>query len=297
MRRIENEVLAGERALFGEKELEIVGCTFQQGESPLKEARDLDIKDTTFEWKYPLWYVKRATVKGSSWQEMARAGVWYSKDIVIEDCHIEAPKNFRRCKRLTIRNTDFPNAQETLWANKEVTLENVTAKGDYFAMNCKDMVVRNLRLDGNYSFDGVKNVEVHDSYLMSKDAFWNSDNVTVYNSYINGEYLGWNSENLTLIDCEIDSLQGLCYIKNLVMKNCRLKGTSLAFEYVENCDAEIVDEVDSVINPISGMIRVPKIGELILETDRIDPARTVIECPEVGARYDKNIYQGKILEV
>ena len=41
-------------------------------------------------------------------------------------------------------------------------------------------------------------------------------NVTVYDSFITGEYLGWNAKNLTLINCTIESLQGLCYIDNLV---------------------------------------------------------------------------------
>ena len=30
------------------------------------------------------------------------------------------------------------------------------ARGDYFAMNCSDMVICDFELDGNYSFDGVK---------------------------------------------------------------------------------------------------------------------------------------------
>ena len=35
------------------------------------------------------------------------------------------------------------------------------AKGDYFGMNCQDLVIEKLsRLVGNYSFDGVKNMEV-----------------------------------------------------------------------------------------------------------------------------------------
>ena len=68
------------------------------------------------------------------------------------------------------------------------------ARGDYFAMNCSDMVICDFELDGNYSFDGVKNVEVHNARMLSKDAFWNSENVTVYDSFISGEYLGWNAK-------------------------------------------------------------------------------------------------------
>lgn len=71
--------------------------TFADGESPLKESRNIELTGSMFKWKYPLWYSKSVTVKDSTWFEMARAGVWYTDEITVEDCAIEAPKNFRRC--------------------------------------------------------------------------------------------------------------------------------------------------------------------------------------------------------
>ena len=158
-----------------------------------------------------------------------------------------------------------------------VDIENVSAKGDYFGMNTNNLIMKNFQLVGNYSFDGSRNVEVHDSKLISKDAFWNTENVTVYDSFITGEYLGWNAKNLTLINCTIESLQGLCYIDNLVMKNCKLINTTLAFEY-SSVDAEICSKVDSVLNPTSGVIRAKEIGTLTIEKDRVDPSKTKIIC-------------------
>ena len=160
-----------------------------------------------FKWKYPLWYSDSISVKDSTWFDMARAGVWYTNHMVVEDCAIEAPKNFRRCVDLTLSRVSIPNAEETLWNCQDVVLNDVMAKGDYFAMNSKDMKIDGLTLYGNYSFDGVKNVEIKNSKLLSKDAFWNSENVTVYDSFISGEYLGWNAKNLTLIGCTIESQQ------------------------------------------------------------------------------------------
>ena len=160
-----------------------------------------------------------------------------------------------------------------------VVLDDVMAKGDYFAMNSKDMKIDGLTLYGNYSFDGVKNVEIKNSKLLSKDAFWNSENVTVYDSFISGEYLGWNAKNLTLIGCTIESLQGMCYIDHLVMKDCKLINTTLAFEY-STVDAQITNKIDSVLNPTSGEIRAKSIGKLILEKDKIDPSKTKIICEE-----------------
>jgi hypothetical protein len=233
-----------------------------------------------FKWKYPLWYAKNITAKNCTWFDMARAGVWYTDQITVEDSAIEAPKNFRRCHDLTLKNVSIPNAAETLWSCDGVTLENVVANGTYFAMNCQNLQIHNLTLYGDYSFDGVKNMEIHDSKLLSKDAFWNSENVTVYDSFISGEYLGWNAKNLTLINCTIESLQGMCYIENLVMKNCKLINTTLAFEY-SSVEAEIVGKIDSVFNPSRGEIRADEIAELILEKDKIDPSKTKIICQQI----------------
>ncbi len=274
---IKQAYYTGERPLFGTHNLSIYDTIFTDGESPLKECSDIELSGCMFKWKYPLWYSKNIHAKECIWFEMARAGVWYTDNIYVEDCQIEAPKNFRRCNGITFKNVSFPNAAETLWSCQNVNMEQVVAKGDYFAMNCTDMKVNNFTLYGNYSFDGAKNIEIHNSRLLSKDAFWNSENVTVYNSFISGEYLGWNAKNLTLIDCTVESLQGMCYIDNLIMKNCKLINTTLAFEY-STVEADITSKIDSVINPSAGSITADSIGELIIEKDKIDPSKTVIKC-------------------
>ncbi|MDO5154906.1 MAG: DUF3737 family protein [Eubacteriales bacterium] len=288
MKEITREILTGERALFHASDLCVQDAIFEDGESPLKESKDIELFGCMFKWKYPLWYCKNIVAKDCKWFDMARAGVWYTDNIFVENAMIEAPKNFRRCKELTLKNVDFFNAQETLWSCDEVTMEHVTAKGDYFAMNSNNMKIHNLKLDGNYSFDGCNNVEIHDSVLLSKDAFWNSDNITVYDSFISGEYLGWNAKNLTLINCTIESLQGMCYIDNLVMKNCKLINTTLAFEY-SNVDVEITGNVDSVVNPTSGTIKADQIGTLIMQKDLVDVNKTKIICDVIGEKKDESV--------
>ncbi len=274
---IKQEKLTGERALFQSRGLEIHDCIFEDGESPLKESRDIELYGSMFKWKYPLWYCQNIVAKDCTWFDMARAGVWYTDHVLVENSIIEAPKNFRRCKDLTLRNVSFPNAAETLWNCDGVVMENVLAKGDYFAMNTDNVKIDGFSLIGNYSFDGSKNVEIRNARMLSKDSFWNTDNVTVYDSFISGEYLGWNAKNLTLINCTIESLQGMCYIDNLVMKNCKLINTTLAFEY-STVDAEINSTIDSVLNPSGGVIRAESIKELIIEKDKVDPSKTKIIC-------------------
>lgn len=277
MKEIRQEYLTGERPLFKGENLKIYDTIFTDGESPLKESNQIELYRSMFKWKYPLWYAKNIVAEDCTWFEMGRAGVWYTDNITVKNALIEAPKNFRRCHGVKLQNVSFPNAAETLWNCDGVTMEQVSAKGDYFAMNSQNMKLYDFQLVGNYSFDGVKNMEIHNAKLLSKDAFWNSENVTVYDSFISGEYLGWNAKNLTLINCTIESLQGMCYIENLVMKNCRLLNTTLAFEY-STVDVEIEGKIDSVMNPSGGSIKADYIGELIIEKDKVDPHATVITC-------------------
>lgn len=270
MKEIHQAFFTGERPLFQASDLHITDTIFGEGESPLKESRNIELTGSMFKWKYPLWYANDIRVHGCTWFEMARAGVWYTDRITVEDSAIEAPKNFRRCRDVTLRSVSLPNAAETLWSCDGVRLQDVVAKGDYFAMNSRNMEIDGLTLYGNYSFDGAKDVVIRGSRLLSKDAFWNSENVTMYDSFLSGEYLGWNAKNLTLIRCTIESLQGLCYIDNLVLKDCRLLNTTLAFEY-STVDATVCGKIDSVLNPTGGVIRADEIGELIL--DKADPEK------------------------
>ena len=286
MREVNQQFLTGERAMFQASDCHISYCTFADGESPLKESGNLEIDNTLFKWKYPLWYCKNVTMKDSTLFDMARAGIWYTENISIADTIIEAPKTFRRTKGIRLRNVDMPNAAETLWNCRDIEMKRVMAKGDYFAMNSSNIVAENFDLVGNYSFDGCSNVEIHNSRLLSKDAFWNAENVTVYDSFISGEYLGWNSRNITLINCTIESLQGMCYIDNLVMKNCRLMNTNLAFEYSQ-ADVEIIGSVDSVFNPKGGIIRADRIGELILDGRKVKIDQTQIVAGEILKKSDR----------
>lgn len=276
MKEIKQAFLTGERALFASRDLKVCDSVFDDGESPLKESKHLELKNCLFRWKYPLWYCEDVSVEDCALFDMARAGIWYTNHIVMKNTVVEAPKNFRRCKDVELEHVSFPNASETLWSCSDVRMKRVTAKGDYFAMNSSDLELDDFELVGNYSFDGVKNVVIRNAKLLTKDAFWNSENVTVYDSFLSGEYLGWNAKNLTLVNCTVESLQGMCYIDGLVMKNCKLIHTNLSFEYCKNIDAEIIGKIDSVKNPTSGRIIADEIGELILESDKVDPSLTEI---------------------
>ena len=261
---------SGERALFMLKDAYLEGVTFHNGESPLKESRDLEIFKCSFKWKYPLWYSNNIIVRSSYLAEMARSGIWYTNHIQMDNCIFDCPKTFRRSTDITLNMCQMNNAAETFWMCQNIKLNNVTAKGDYFMMNCDTVTINHLELDGNYFLDGAKNVVVRDSILNSKDSFWNTENVIAINCKIIGEYLGWNSKNLTFINCEISSHQGLCYIKGLKMVNCKLLDTDLCFEYCEGIDADIIDDIVSIKNPTSGIIRAKGAKEIIINDNSRD---------------------------
>ena len=268
-------ICTGERALFMAHDMKISETVFEDGESPLKHSSDIELFDSSFRWKYPLWYSKNIVMKDCVLEETARAGIWYTENLKAWDVEIYAPKTFRRSEHIRLENVTLHNASETFWECGSIELFNVKAKGDYFAMNSHNITVKDFELDGNYGFDGCENITVENGRMITKDAFWNCRNVTVKNSLINGEYLGWNSENLTFVNCTIESLQGLCFVKNLVMRNCTLVNTTLAFEY-SDVDAEINGHIDSIKNPSSGRIRAGSVGELIMEEDMVDVKATKI---------------------
>lgn len=272
-----NEHFTGERALFKTEGAYIQDCLFDDGESPLKESRDLDVVHSTFAYKYPLWYCKDVNVIETLFEPLSRAGVWYTTDASFIHCTFNAPKLFRKCENLSFEDVEWSDAQETLWWNKGIRLRDANVvHGDYFGMGSSDIEIDHLDLQGNYAFDGCKNLTIKNSVLRTKDAFWNCKNVRVENSYIEGEYFGWNAENVTLVHCEIRSHQGFCYMKNIRLVDCRIVDSDLTFEYCEDIDADIVTSVDSIKNPISGKIVCKGVGKLIFDDPGIDPSKTEI---------------------
>lgn len=276
---INQQYLTGERALYNTHNAIINDTTFDDGESPLKESGDLKIYNSIFKWKYPLWYCKNVYCKNVSLIELARSGIWYTKNITFEDSTIAVPKTFRRSEDITLVNTSLPVAEETFWNCKNIKLKNVSSNGKYLMMNCENVEIENYTHNGDYLLDGAKNVVIKNARIIAKDSFWNCENVEVHDSLIIGEYLGWNSKNIKFVNCTIDSLQGMCYMENIVMENCKLLNTNLAFEY-SSVNADIKSNIDSVKNPTNGVIKAKKIKEIILDEKLIDPTKVKIEVDE-----------------
>ena len=268
----------GERALFATTGLELRRCVFHEGESALKCCRDIVADGCRFEGKYPFWHVDGFRVTDCVFTPGARAALWYSRNLVMKNTRVDAPKMFREMENLYLENVTVPDAQETLWSCRGVTLRGVEVKGaDYLFAHSADIDIDGYRQEGNYSFQYCRDVVIRNAVIHSKDAFWETDNVTVYDSEIDGEYLGWHSRNLRLLRCRINGTQPLCYCENLVMEDCVMgPECDLAFED-SSLRATVVSQIVSVKNPRTGSLKALSIGEIITDRNILAPADCRIE--------------------
>ncbi len=273
MKEFKDMEFGGERPLFASHDLRLVNVTIHAGESALKCCTDIEADHCRFEGKYPFWHVDGFKVADCVFTPGARAALWYSRNLVMTDTIVEAPKMFREMENLSLTNVRIPDAQETLWHCRNVSLRNVeVANADYLFMHSADIDIADYRQQGNYSFQYCTNVVIRNAHIDSKDAFWNTKNVTVYDSELTGEYLGWHSENLRLVRCRISGTQPLCYCKNLVMEDCTMADDAdLAFED-SDLQATVNSAIVSVKNPRHGSLKAVSIGETIIDANVLAPA-------------------------
>jgi len=262
---IANAQFDEERALYHLTDTRVENCRFEgpaDGESALKEARNIQVANTAFSLRYPLWHVEGFALENCSMDEKARAAIWYARNGHITGSTLGGIKALRECDNITLKNSTVVS-QEFGWKCRNIALEDTEVTAEYLFLDSRDVTLDRVKMKGKYSFQYMENLTIRDSYLDTKDAFWHSKNVTVVNSTVKGEYLAWFSEGLTLIDCHIVGTQPLCYCKDLKLVNCTMEGTDLAFEY-SDVEAEIRGHVDSVKNPRSGHITLDSVGEVIM---------------------------------
>lgn len=264
MNKYENQVFDQERALYGSDGIEVSGCRFDgpaDGESALKESRNILVRDCFFNLRYPFWHDKHLTIRSSEMTQLCRAALWYSEDITIEDSLLHGIKALRECGDVKISGSDIISP-EFGWSVRGLNMKDSSAQSEYFMMRSERLSFDNVKLKGKYSFQYITDSVFTNCDFDTKDAFWHARNVLVKDSVIRGEYLAWYCENVTFENCTIIGTQPLCYCKDLKMKGCRMIDADLSFERSE-VEAEILTAVDSIKNPMKGYIRVPAVGEII----------------------------------
>ena len=262
--KYENKTYDEERALYGIKDSLVENCVFDgpaDGESALKESRNIEVRGCRFNLRYPFWHVEGALIENVDMSTTCRAALWYDKDVSIKESRLHGIKALRECDDTKLCGCDI-DSEEFGWRCRGLNVNDCTLNSQYPFFECSDMSIEKLSLTGKYSFQYVEDAVIRNCVFKTKDAFWHARNVTVYDSVITGEYLAWYSENLRLVNCKISGTQPFCYCKGLVLENCTMEGTDLSFEnsFVE---ADVKGNILSVKNPLGGTIKADSIGEII----------------------------------
>jgi len=274
---IRNRRYDEERALYHLQHGDLAECVFAgpaDGESALKEARDISLTDCRFSLRYPLWHVRGFRMNRTAMDEKTRAAIWYASDGVISDSVLGGVKAVRECSGIALGDCRIVS-QEFGWKCEDISLRDSSVESEYLFLDSRRVRLDRVRMKGKYSFQYVDGLEINDSDLDTKDAFWHSKNVTVRNSTVRGEYLAWFSEGLTMIDCTVIGTQPLCYCAGLKLINCTMVDADLAFEY-SDVDADVKGHIVSVKNPRSGRIVADSVGEIIREDAVMDCTGEVV---------------------
>ena len=266
MQTIINQTFDEERALYGSKHVEAIGCRFEgpaDGESAFKESSDIIVRDCFFNLRYPFWHDKKLSVAGSEMTELCRAALWYSEDVEIKDTKMHGIKALRECADVRISGCDIISP-EFGWSVRGIEMRDTSVRSEYFMMRSERLTFDHVKLNGKYSFQYITDSVFTGCEFDTKDAFWHAKNVVVKDSVIKGEYLGWYCENVTFENCTLIGTQPLCYCKGLKLINCRMIDCDLAFEK-SDVEADIVSSVVSIKNPRSGRITAESVGEIIMD--------------------------------
>ena len=253
-----------ERALYGSDGVLLQNCAFDgpaDGESALKESRNIQLEHCFFNLRYPFWHDDTLKISDSEMTELCRAALWYSSHIEISHTKLHGIKALRECKHVNMHGCDIISP-EFGWSVHDMQMEACSVQSEYFMMRSDHLTFRDVHLQGKYSFQYIHDAVFDHCTFDTKDAFWHAKDVTVRNSVIKGEYLAWYCENVTLENCRVIGTQPLCYCKGLKLISCEMVDTDLCFEK-SDVEATIVTPVVSIKNPRSGRICVPSVGEII----------------------------------
>ena len=278
MEIIKNKEYGGERPLFATHDIRLENITITDGESGIKQCQHMEAKDCRFYGKYPWWHVDGALIEDCYFAESARSAIWYTNDLVMRRCTIDAPKFFREMRNVVLEDVILNDADETFWRVDGLRLRNVTLhKGTYPFMFSRNIYIDRLESDSMYVFQYCKDVEIHNAKIVTKDSFWECENVTIYDSILDGEYLAWHSKNVRLVNCHLAGEQLLCYTDHLVLENCTFdKACDRMFEYT-TVEADISGHIENIKNPTSGHIVADSIGSVTIDENVRQPNNCVIE--------------------
>ena len=144
--KIENQVFDEERALYNLKNTEVLNCTFagkQDGESVLKETRNIKVVNSKFSLRYPLWHAKKYEIVNSAFDELTRAPIWYSEDGIIDNCDFQGIKLLRECNNAQIKNSNIISA-EFGWKCRDINIQDSKIISEYIFLDSQNIKLKNM---------------------------------------------------------------------------------------------------------------------------------------------------------
>ena len=189
MELVENKTFDQERALYGTRDLLVRHCQFDgpaDGESALKECRDITVQDCFFNLRYPFWHDHNLTIAGCELTPLCRAALWYTEHAEIRDSKLHGIKAVRECGDIKISRCDILSP-EFGWSTRGMQMEDTHVESEYFMMRSDHVYLDKVDFKGKYSFQYVQDMVIEHCVLDTKDAFWHAQNVIVRNSVVKGE--------------------------------------------------------------------------------------------------------------
>ena len=110
MQKIKDMTFDAERAFYGSRGLSLENCRFDgpaDGESAMKESRDITANGCYFNLRYPFWHDDNVVIDSCELTPLCRAALWYTKNVDIKNTQLHGIKALRECADINIENSDI----------------------------------------------------------------------------------------------------------------------------------------------------------------------------------------------
>ena len=171
MELIQHRTMDEERALYHLTDGVVEHCTFAgpaDGESALKEARNVTVRHCAFSLRYPFWHTEGFTVEYCTLDEGVRASLWYAADGTIRHTTVSGVKCLRECRNISFEHCTVVS-EEFGWRCRNVDLSHTAVTSQYFLFETKGGNITDLTLKGKYSFQYTEDLTVTDSFLAQQE--------------------------------------------------------------------------------------------------------------------------------
>ena len=122
---IENQKFPSERALYNLTATLVKNCIFageEDGESALKESRNIKVSGCLFDLRYPFWHDEGVEAENCAMTELCRAPVWYTRNVTFKNFEINGVKAFRECDNVKLIDCRA-KSPELGWCCRRVEIE------------------------------------------------------------------------------------------------------------------------------------------------------------------------------